>query len=391
MSKTRRGDALWFVSSWGRNRLTDYIAASGVVSSGLTLNPGDTVTVSSGGATVSTSNDGLETVLSGGVARNTIIASAGVEGVSLGGMSIGAVVNGGNEVVDGVAASVTVNQGGDLFIDSGGLASGVTISGVGGNDGLGYVDSGGVISNATVLANGFLDILAGGVARNVTVSSGGVVQINQEVASGVTAVISAAVQGGAVSAPLVFDGVTVSAGGVIGLTFVVSSGGILDLTSGAVVGSGGTVAAGGVLSGPGVLEGFTYDTGLAKGVTVGLAGSGGAFGYLEVLGGGISLGAVVRYGQVDVASGANAVASILSGVGDYQYVGSGGAASSTIVGSGGQEFVDSGGGAYGSVVLSGGTETIVDGAFAANVTVSSGGTLVLDQTVARSEEHTSEL
>jgi autotransporter passenger strand-loop-strand repeat protein len=120
--------------------MTAYIVSSGVVSSGLTPGPADTLTVLGGGTL---------TVGYAGVASGVIL-SDGDEYVT--GVDSGAVLRGGTQLIKpgGLAVATTVDVGGAQTVALGAVARGVTV----GAGGVETVE--GVISGATILSGGRL-------------------------------------------------------------------------------------------------------------------------------------------------------------------------------------------------------------------------------------------
>ena len=120
--------------------MTTYIVSSGVISSGITLNSGDS-----------------ELVQSGGTALDTTINSGGQETVSAGGVDISATIkSGGTEFVYGSASATTVSSGGLEVVESGGVISGAIVDSGGVLDlsGDGTISGGTVVSGATVTVTG---------------------------------------------------------------------------------------------------------------------------------------------------------------------------------------------------------------------------------------------
>jgi autotransporter passenger strand-loop-strand repeat protein len=127
---------------------TDVVLTSGVgqtlevffgqTSNGIIVLSGGTLEVDSGGTAINTVvSSGGSLVLSGGFADPTIIYSGGSETISSGGADDGAQISGGTQFDYGVASGATVFTGLQV-VDSGGTASGTTVS----STGLQYVGDG---------------------------------------------------------------------------------------------------------------------------------------------------------------------------------------------------------------------------------------------------------
>jgi autotransporter passenger strand-loop-strand repeat protein len=109
--------------------MTTTIISSGVTSSGIVLNAGDTEVIFNGGIAIGTvDNGGSDYVY--GVVRGTTV-NGGTEFVVSGGVARGTTVNGGTELVyaAGTARGTTVNSGGQEHVRDGGTASGTTVNG----------------------------------------------------------------------------------------------------------------------------------------------------------------------------------------------------------------------------------------------------------------------
>lgn len=261
------------------------------------------------------------------VISGNVVGSGVIEKVSSGGVDVSGYVGAvASEVVfsGGIVSSATVQYGGRITVLSGGIADGVL---VGSSAAELDVSSGGVASNVTVLSGGVgvgPGVLQGStdnagsiyravVSGSLTVSSGGLDRLNQ-------------ITSGAV--------VTVLSGGET--DDIVQSGGVVNLSDGAIVGSGEYVSsggpgveAGGVMSGPGVVAGGFDDAGQVYAVVVTGSGS------LNVKPGGI-VGATVS-ALTPTSSGGYKEDHI--GI----YVSSGGEALGVTVGASGYLELDSGG------------------------------------------------
>ena len=209
--------------------MTTYIISSGIVSSGLTLGPGDLADVLNGGEILSSTDAGTEAVFLGGSASATTVDSGGAQDVYSGGMTTGA----------------TVLSGGAVILFSGAVAGGVT------------VDSGGAVEFGTVVVGGAtLDLGAmssGGqqIASTTTTSDGVTILSGGEIRQGYQIL-----SGGTVSGVGPYYGVVDVASGGAAIGGVVGSGGQEILETGAAVASGTTVRFDGALTiDPGVLPG----------------------------------------------------------------------------------------------------------------------------------------
>ncbi|MDR3537262.1 MAG: Hint domain-containing protein [Acetobacteraceae bacterium] len=373
--------------------------------------PPPTVTTISSGVTSSnltvTSGSFLD-ILSGGTAVSATVASGGVATVEIGGIdSASTIASGGNETVFGSATGDAVS-GTQLLSAPTSAASSIA-----------------VVSNETVFNGGAVDLfLKGAVANNVTVSSGGSLNINGNATANNT-VIEA---GGTVELQspkaTLANGLTFSGAGTLELTGISSagfgelavisgfgSGAVIDYTlfgAGAslstVLSGGNTVAtitsggvsqsaifagsvgsnlmltsdgAGGeeiVFTSSGGTTSSSSATSVTSGTTQsGLVVSGGMI--LDVLSGGTIVGAtILSGGSVTVESGGVDSASIVSAGGVETVIGaasldqvfgsqvvSGSVANETIM-SGGLATVALGGTDSGSIISAGGNETVVGSA-----------------------------
>ena len=116
---------------------------------------------------------GVLTISNGGVASDTVLNSAGNITVYEGGSAFKAVVNNSGEIKvfnGGKAESATITNGGKLTVDSGGFCDGATVN-MGGK--LDVVSSGGIASGTYVDAMGNLTVSHGGTARGTTVGANG--------------------------------------------------------------------------------------------------------------------------------------------------------------------------------------------------------------------------
>ena len=229
---------------------------------------------------------GISTIVSGGtldvlsrrLGRSDYDHSGGLEIVSAGGTDLGAQISGGEQDVYGLASGATVFTGSQV-VESGGTASGTTVSSggtldvlsggtamlpiccpaprslIGGtlsgftvSSGVTFEVSAGTVSNTTVLSGGTLELLAGAKQSGTTISSGGILEIGSgqtlsgyRVSAGITL---EAGSGGSVSNTTVLSGGTLdvlSGGRANGIT--VSSGGTAQIASGALVSGSSSVSA----------------------------------------------------------------------------------------------------------------------------------------------------
>ena len=104
---------------------TEYLLPSSgtTTSSGIVLNPGDSLAVSSGGVAVGTVDHGTETATGDGLLNGGIVADLGYAGVSGGGSALGVTVEGTGTLqvhAGGTAISSIVSSGGLQTVYSGG-------------------------------------------------------------------------------------------------------------------------------------------------------------------------------------------------------------------------------------------------------------------------------
>lgn len=252
--------------------MSDTYISSGVTSSFLVLDNGDTDYVYAGGTVISTTvNNGGTEILSGGIADASTINNGGVEIIYTGGVASGSVISGGQAVISGgtaigltisngtadgvevysggVLSDSTIDYGTNANISSGGTAIGVTAN----NAGLEVYNSG-TASGSVIVSGGHLDVFSGGVASDVSVFDGSLLNLNGGTASGI--VISgpgadALVSSGTASDQLIdFDAREyVYSGGSISNT-VIEEGGVLVISGGTAthttIAPGGAIVAGGI-------------------------------------------------------------------------------------------------------------------------------------------------
>ncbi|MFZ2725297.1 MAG: AIDA repeat-containing protein [Methylococcaceae bacterium] len=404
--------------------MATYNVASGVTSTSVTLNGGDTLNILNGGITNNLAVNGsiisgtvvsaVATVLAGGTANKTTITfggienvygtvnnttispSGGIQHVYLGGIA-SSTINGGAEYIlsGGVANNATVN-GGKEYISNGGIANNTIVN----NGGYEYISSGGVANNTIVNSGGNENVNRGGVASNTIVNNGGRENIygggvanNTVVNSGGNEYIS---NGGVANNTIVNSGgrENIYGGGVANNT-VVNSGGNEYISNGGVasntiVNSGGNenIYSGGVANNTIVNSGgFEYVSGgVASNTIVNIFGneyiySGGVvnntivndYGFEHIYSGGIANSTILNSGgNENIYSGGVANNTIVNS-GGYEFINNGGIASNTIVNSGGYEFINNSGIASNTIVSNGGYEVISNGGIANNTIVNSGG------------------
>jgi autotransporter passenger strand-loop-strand repeat protein len=153
---------------------------SGGQASNATVNANGELKVLSGGtaAGATVNNGGKLTVSSGGTAAEATVKTGGKLTVDSSGFCDGAVVEagGGLYVVSsgGTAAGTYIDAMGNLTVSSGGTAYGTTV----GAQGFLTVGTKGIADGADV--NGFLNVLDGGLASNVTVNENAVVYVQSK-------------------------------------------------------------------------------------------------------------------------------------------------------------------------------------------------------------------
>ncbi len=173
----------------------DASASGGTVSSGGTLN------VSSGGTAsgITVSDGGHQYVEFGGTADDTVLTDPGIQIVVSGGTASNT-VDGGEQDVYGSAVSTTVINGGLEIVETGGFATGTTVSSTGDLT----VDSGGIVAGDTLMIAGGEVILDAGavVSSGASFSFSGVGNTLQIDGSALpAAVISGFVTGDTIALP----------------------------------------------------------------------------------------------------------------------------------------------------------------------------------------------
>lgn len=342
---------------------------------------------------------GVENVLSGGIALNQTIADNATINVSAGGQIQGGFVSGyyafANILSGGVASGVNIsgrnNASGALVVSQGGVAQATIIN----NGGYQSVSAGGVVSNTIVNNGGNNYVFAGGIASNTVVSSGGMTTINS---GGIDYNTTIAANGsGVVNNGAVMSNVHVLSGG----TETVNNGGIVrdisvDNGGSAVIANGGTLLVtsatqlANVSLQAGAQVGALQSGGVISNLTIGTSNT------LMVQNGGSVLGATVsgNHAIININNGGYGSGNILSG-GDSNNAGvqntyAGGVASNTIVGAYGIEVVlggqsvssfvgnhgeldINGGVATSALIQSGGSANIRTGGTGSSLIVNSGG------------------
>ncbi len=257
------------------------IVSSGVVSSGVVLDDGASMTILPFGTAESTTvNSGGFVAVNGGVMQSTLVNSGGSASVASGGAANDTVMSGGSmDVLDSATASGTVLSGGYIIHSGGGspeiitfysaavtIFSGGTASGTLIREGDMTISSGGS-ANVTILYNGSIAIEDGGKADSagvfggvLNISSGG--KLNS---ASINAGGRLNVSGGGTATEIAENGgyVSIENGAAVAFKQHTFSG--MTLSDLATVHSGTTADSVTVASGGGL---FIYDGGLADGITV---------------------------------------------------------------------------------------------------------------------------
>jgi autotransporter passenger strand-loop-strand repeat protein len=355
---------------------------------------------------------GLQTVQSGGVARDTHVSSGGMV-VESGGLALGGLLDvgvasvlsggvvsgmevaqgllyvqggvasalladvsfGGDVLIGGTAYGTVLRSGASELVSAGGVASGTMVSGAGQ-----YVEAGGVAigtvaiggggqtlrDHATAIGtevrSGSLQALFGGLASGTVVSSGGSLHV---------------MAGMAESATLLSGGTEILYQSGTARGTLVSAGGVQSVQTSAV--ASGTVVSGGGMQ---IVSGFVNSAMPRVNAAPEMVGSSitsigsGARAFIATA---FASGTTVLSGGVQVLSSFGAADLTLIAAGGVQSVAGGVAAGTTVSGT---ELVLSGGTAQGSVVASGGTLTILVAtsglaSSATDVTLDPGGTIEL--------------
>ncbi len=316
--------------------MTDIVVSGGQTSSGISLYPGDTLTVLSGGTVV-------------GTGIGAINGNNGVETVSSGGLDIGAVVAGRQVLDGGTASAATVYVDGSQQVSAGGTAVDTRLR-EGGNQ---SVFSGGTASGTVIGVRGTETVFSAGTTID-TVIEGPDALLDLKAGAIVSGDVSFALPGG----KLVIEDTT-------NPTFAISGfapGDIVDLPNLAFDGSGtATLVSGNVLR---ITEnGSTFDLQLDPSQsfpsqTFALAADGVG-------------GTLIAAGSGSVVSSGVTSSGVLLSGGNTLTVMAGGAASATTIGSAGLETIMAGGSDLGATVFDGGTQIVAAGGTTTGVTVSS--------------------
>ena len=357
--------------------MTSYVVGSGQTSSGVTLGISDTLVVSSGGTSSSTTANGSHgidlpspstitvssggsadntrvygyafvTVLSGGLTTGDFASSDGEEVVSSGGTALAPVIDGyGLQSVYGSVTGTVVMLSGQSFIRSGGVASNSVVTG-----GTAYVSFGGTATDTSVLNLGAVSVESGGTADGVALDENGLLFVSP---------------GAVVTGLSVFNGGIVYLESTAGVTGVVSSGGTIEINNSAIA--------------PGISSSFQPGMQIG-GLQVSL-GANLAIGYTSVGSGGslIVQGATEIYGTSVgaaasdvISSGAQASNTALM-PGSIERVYAGGTADYSVVSSGAQQILSGGQSDY-TRVYGSGVEQVLGGSFANATTLSAGSLIV---------------
>ena len=159
----------------GSRSMTTFTVPSGVTSSGITVNSGDTWIIDGTAVSFTISNGGTEVVSSsdfaspGGSAVSTTVSNGGFLYTSVGGLAVGTTVSsGGFEIVSGgVASATTVSSSGFEIVYNGAARSTTVENG-------GYVAvSGSFFSYVTVSSGGYVVVLPNALVTSPTVLPGG--------------------------------------------------------------------------------------------------------------------------------------------------------------------------------------------------------------------------
>ncbi len=236
--------------------MTSTIISSGQTSSGLTLQAGDTATVTDGGSVidVSVNDGGVLTVSSGGTIAGAIVDDGTIElspGVALSGLTVGGGGFGILAVSAGASFGSSIDDTGAVFLQSGFTGSGLRFSG----GGAVFVAAGATDDAATL--DGFTQVVPG-AASGTLVENGSFEEVDSGGIS-IDAVLTGGgseqdVAGGVASGTVVNSGTATSAynGGSFVAT-VVSSGGLQEVDTGGT--ATGTILSGGT----GVIDGGRLD------------------------------------------------------------------------------------------------------------------------------------
>jgi autotransporter passenger strand-loop-strand repeat protein len=283
--------------------MIDYVVSGGQVSSGIILNPSDTLTVLSGGTATSTSiaDGALETVSSGGVDLGA--DSIGTQIIAAGGLTSGSVLEfnpegaGGVQDIFGTALDTLVRGNAVVVVENGGSATGTTVSDFGGEE----ITAGGLSLSSVISPTATQDVNGSAVDATILggvqiVHSGGfsfdaaVIDGTEIISSGGAAALTSVADGsqeidaGGTASGVVVDDLgiqTLSGGTVAGV--VVSSGGVQVISSGGIVGAE-AVSAGGTTVDPAIQALGLLDLQVGAVVSGGVTFAAPAGGWLEIEG-----------------------------------------------------------------------------------------------------------
>ena len=263
-----------------------------------------------GGTAGSNTVSGTLNVSDGGSVKDTTVTTGGIANVSNGGTADNNIVDGTLNVIGGTADSNTVsgelnvseggsikdtavNVGGVVNVSAGGAADNNTVAGT--LNVQGDANNSGTASNNTV--SGELNVSAGGVVKDITVTTGGTANVlNSGLAENNTVDGMLNVIGGTASSNTVAGKVNVSAGGLLEDTTVLS-GGAIDVADG----------------GSAVLNTVNFGAGMSV-ASGGVAKQNTVDGTMQVAGGTAEVTVVGKDAVVDVTAGGSATGNTVSGV-----------------------------------------------------------------------------
>jgi len=363
------------------------------------------------------------TVHSGTTATDLTVKSGGYF-VVLGGTATGATIDGGSiNIYDGTANDVTLNSGGSIQVQRGGVADTVSIA-----DGARFqIFSGGTATNITAaggaslyfevkpdtfirgaidgrafelkdsvlsgytMLNGSIGVASGGAANDTLIDSGAQLLISSGGAANGTIVEKGRLD---ISCGATADGVTVNAGGSIFVRHgavagnIVENGGYADVGSGADVSFAANSFSGLVLSGASAtVHSGTTATDISVADNGGLAVfSGGTATDIAALEGAklsftVAPGTCIRgkYGDSAFEIQDAFITGYTVNAGGSLRVQSGGAAEETTISSYGSLVVEQGGTANGTTVNANGNFIVSSGGAADGITVNDGGYVYVEQ------------
>jgi autotransporter-associated beta strand protein/autotransporter passenger strand-loop-strand repeat protein len=361
----------------------------GGADSGSTISSGGTLTVSAGGLASATVVAGSATVSSGGVASATTVSGTeqvyGGRAVSTtvvagGALTVSGVTSNVSAVVQSGVASATMVQGGQIFVNTGGVSvDAVLLTVTAGPPGFTQESINGGTASGTIVNSGTQQNLFSGTASATLIRSGGV----QSLGGAAVAVDDTVLGGGLVegSGTLMFSeppATSTALAGTLsgGLTVVQAGPGTLTLAGSAAGFTGRAVISGGTLE--------LASAGAAGGAAIDFAGAA----TLLALGPGAPANTISGFYSndgIDLVGVPFSGASSAAVSGDTVTVTEGGVVEAlTIAGSGASQFTLQPDGAGGTlltdnltqlVVTSGQTLTISAGQTGSGILVQSGGTL----------------